>query len=118
MFKLFVVLLSLLSVGSSRVIGSDPKTWSPNGTAIYEAWANFVVVDVVPIDKCDSCKSAVLHISSFIKNHEEEIVDNCPDATCALLAEDAVHAVEKLLENPQTFCENLKVCKTWWSFFP
>jgi hypothetical protein len=109
MFKL-LVLLSLFSVGSSRVIGSDPNTWSPNATAAVPVLA--------PIDKCDSCKLATLQVANFIKNHEEEIIDNCPDATCALLAEDAVHAIEKLLQNPQTFCENLKVCKHWWSLFP
>jgi hypothetical protein len=92
------------------VIGSDPKTWSPNVTHTVPVAAS--------ADKCDTCKSTAIHISSFIKIHEEEIIDKCPDATCTLIASDAIHAIEKLLDNPQTFCEELKVCKHKWLFFP
>ena len=51
MFKL-IALLSLLSVGSPRVIGSDPQTRSPNATPV-----------VAPLDKCEACKMLAVKLN-------------------------------------------------------
>lgn len=104
MFKYLVMFLSLFSVGSARMIGSDPNTWSPNTS---------------DINKCDSCKFFVTNVANFIDVHEQDIVSKiCTDAKCDLIVEGEIQLIEDFFKDPQVFCEYTKMCKKthWWQF--
>jgi hypothetical protein len=96
MFK-FIALLSLFSIGSARVIGSDPQTWSPNVTPI-----------LAPLDKCEACKILAGNVANFIQVNEQNIV-NCD-------VEDEIKLIGDILQDPQMFCETIQICKKrfWW----
>ena len=93
MFKL-ITLLSLVTVGSARVIGNDPQTWSPNATPV-----------VAPLDKCEACKMLAENVASFVKLNDQNIF-NC----------EIEELIEDILQDPQMFCETMQVCKKrfWW----
>ena len=107
MFKYLVILLSLFSVNSARVIyqaenkplsepqiiGSNPKTWSP-------------VTVVIPYDSdldCSTCKILVAAI-------ETEACSKCPESE----TDKCTQFVTKF-GDPEKLCQLVRICpKTSW----
>ena len=108
MFKYLVVLLSLLSVGTARVIGNDPRTWTPN-----------VTLTPVTNDKCDSCMMIAGNFEQYLNDHEQEIITKiCKEPKCKVVAEDGIKKIEKVLKDPYSICAELDFCKkNFWSNF-
>jgi hypothetical protein len=107
MFKYIIVLLSIFSVGSARIIGDNPRTWTPNFT-----------LTPVTNDKCDSCMMIAGNFEQYLSTHEQEIVTEiCKEPKCKVVAEDGIKKIEKVLKDPYSICEDLGFCKTFWSKF-
>ena len=75
----FFALLGI-SVASGRIIGFDPKTWSPNNT---------IQVPPPPIDNCEYCKLSIREIGQFVKERDfEDFMDVDVDIVADIVCED------------------------------
>jgi len=112
MFKYLIVLLYLFSAGYARVIGDNPRTWTPNFTLTP-------VIEPVKIDKCDSCMIIACNIEQFLSEHEQEIISEiCKEPKCKVVAEDGIKKIEKVLKDPYSICAELDFCKkNFWPNF-
>ena len=100
MFKYLVILLSLFSVNSSRVIyqaeiiGSNPKTWSPVTVVMPSELFN-------PALDCATCKILVATI-------ETDVCLKCPDS-------DKCTQLVTRFGDPEKLCQLVSICpKTSW----
>ena len=93
MWKSIVIfLLSIISVNSARVIGGDPKTWSPS-----PAQENYTLLSELD---CTTCKVLIATL-------ETDACLKCSDTKC-------LDFFEKY-GNPVQVCQQLGVCpkKSW-----
>jgi hypothetical protein len=78
----FFTLLGI-SIASGRLIGFDPKTWSPNVTIEAPPPAP------PPIDNCEYCKLSIREIGQFIKERDyEDFMDVDVDIVADIVCED------------------------------
>jgi hypothetical protein len=111
MFRLFVLVLSLFST-QARLIGDDPRTWSP-----------VPITSPENLSKCEACKDLVNYIENYINTSETEIEDKIDtlcdgDEFCKAIAGESLKVAEKILKNPDLFCESISECpdKKWFIF--
>lgn len=103
MFKYLVLILSIFSVNSARIIenkplneiiGSDPKTWSPVAVTIPSELFNSDL-------DCSTCKILVAAI-------ETDACSKCPES-------DKCNQLVTAFGDPEKLCQLIDVCpKTSW----
>ena len=86
----FITFLLLLTSSNARLIGSDPKTWSPTENYTSEL-------------DCTTCKILVATL-------ETDACLKCPNSKCL----DFFQAYG----DPTQICQQINICpkKKWWSF--
>lgn len=97
----FITFLLLLTTSNARLIGGDPKTWSPTSSE-----ENYTIVIPFPLTSeldCTTCKILVATL-------ETDACLKCPNSKCL----DFFQAYG----DPTQICQQINICpkKKWWSF--
>ena len=90
--NILLVFFCFANLVSARLIGADPKTWSPK---VNDTWVP--IVEPV-VDKCTTCKMFVSGVNGYLEANSDKIKKYVPDK----FLEDIV---------PASYCEDIGLCE-------
>ena len=112
MKKILFVLLCFSNLVGARLIGIDPKTWSPSPKKENETW---VPVVAPVIDTCETCKMFVTGVDGYLAANQDNIkkyvADKCPTKTCDTLIDDEIKTVLDVFKDSASFCTGIGLCE-------
>lgn len=112
MNKILFVLMCFSNLVGARLIGIDPKTWSPSPKKTNDTWVP-VVAPIV--DTCEACKMFVTGLGGYLGTNQENIKkyvsDKCPTKTCDILIDDEINTVLDVFKDSSSFCTDVGLCE-------